>query len=117
MELHLATGTLTVIDSKCEFRSEPGLSGILRSCTTRLSLSTEKEITSGSVGLMKPSSLGGYRIHLILDGKPKPGKIPEMRLVVKNDPGLAVILAGNLLLCLLMLWYFPVIIRKRQGIS
>jgi hypothetical protein len=64
---------------------------------------------------MKPAFLGGYSIHLIAAGKTIQGKAPEMKLVIKKDPGLAVILLGNLLLCILMLWYFPVIIRIRNG--
>jgi hypothetical protein len=115
METILPSGTLTVIDSRCSFRSEPGLTGILRSCTAHLTLSSEKGTAQHSISLMKPAYLGGYSIHLLMAGKAKQGETPEMKLVIKKDPGLAVILLGNLLLCILMLWYFPVIIRSRNG--
>ncbi len=38
-----------------------------------------------------------------------------MNMVVKRDPGLVPILMGNGALCLLMLWYFPIILKNRNG--
>ncbi|MGA7827695.1 MAG: hypothetical protein WCA04_08550 [Geobacteraceae bacterium] len=114
LALHLESGTLTVRDSNYTFRSEPGLNGILRSFTTRLTLSSKNGTQSVTVGLMEPASLEGYHLHLIPVGKASPGKLPEMKLVVKKDPGLAIILLSNLLLCMLMIWYFPIIIRNRK---
>jgi hypothetical protein len=35
--------------------------------------------------------------------------------MVKKDPGLLLILLGNTVLCLLMLWYFPQIRKIRNG--
>jgi hypothetical protein len=114
MKTALSSGTLAVIDTRCSFRSEPGLTGILRSCTAHLSLSSEEGTVVRYISLMEPTSIGGYSIHLIMAGKAKQGKTPEMKLVTKKDPGLALILLGNILLCILMLWYFPVVLRSRK---
>lgn len=114
-EIALPSGTMTVLDSQCSFRSEPGLTGILRSCTARLAFSSKQETVTRSAGLLQPTLLEGYTIHLIMAGKAEQGKPPNVNLVIKKDPGLALILIGNALLCILMIWYFPIIIRNRNG--
>lgn len=115
MEITLPSGTITVLDSQCSFRSEPGLTEMLRSCTARLSFSSKQGTVTSSAGLLQPTFLGGYSIHLIIAGKTDQGKKPNMNLIIKKDPGLPLILLGNLLLCILMIWYFPIIIRNRNG--
>jgi len=114
MEITLPSGTLTVLDSQCFYRSEPGLTEMLRSCTARLSFSSKQGIITRSAGLLQPTFLGGYSIHLTMAGKAKQGTAPQMQLVIKKDPGLSVILLGNIFLCILMLWYFPAILRTRK---
>jgi hypothetical protein len=115
METTLQSGTLTVLDSRCSFRSEHGLTGMPGSCTARLSFSSKQGTIIRSAHLLKPTFLRGYSIHLTMAGKAKQGETPAMNLVIKKDPGLALILLGNLLLCILMIWYFPRIIRNRNG--
>ncbi len=114
MKTALSSGTLAVLDTRCSFRTEPGLTGILRACTAHLSFSSEKGTVVRSISFMESTVVGGYSIHLIMAGKAKQGKAPEMKLVMKKDPGLALILLGNLLLCILMIWYFPAILRSRK---
>jgi len=113
IETVVSSGILTVIDTRCTFRSDPGLTGMLRSCTAHLSFSSGKGTVVRGISLMEPTFVGSYSIHLIMAGKTKQGTAPELKLVIKKDPGLAVILLGNILLCILMLWYFPAILRNR----
>jgi hypothetical protein len=112
---NLSSSTVTVLDSRCSFRTEPELAGQVRECGASLALSSPAGTITRDIGVLRPVVREGYSIHLILDGRPKPGEIPARHLIIKRDPGLPLIIFGNALLCLLMLWYFPVIIRNRNA--
>ncbi|HOP41294.1 MAG TPA: hypothetical protein PLI53_09650 [Geobacteraceae bacterium] len=111
--IQLNSGVLKIIDCRCSYHREPGLAGLAKTCTAHLSFSTTEGITTRSVSLLQPILLDGFNVHLVMAGKTELGKIPAMKLVLRKDLGLGFILFGNLILCLLMTWYFPVIIRNR----
>ncbi len=65
--------------------------------------------------MLEPVFRDGISIHLDTAGKAKPGEAQRLKLVVKRDPGLYAILVGNGLICLLMLFYFPAVLKSRNG--
>lgn len=113
--MQLQSGILQVVDYRCSYHGETGLAGLAKSCSANLSFYTEKGATNHRVSLLQPIFLDGYSVHLIMAGKSELGKPPVLKLVLRKDPGLGLILLGNGILCLLMTWYFPVIIRNRTG--
>jgi hypothetical protein len=115
MEVPLYPSPATVRDSGCSYRLEPGLTGIPKECSATLSFSTPEGTATREIGILRPIFLEGDSIHLVLTGRPDANEAPRFKLVLKRDPGLALILLGNGVLCLLMLWYFPIIIRNRNG--
>jgi hypothetical protein len=113
--LSLSSATVTVHGYRCVYRAEPKLRGLVKGCAATLSLSSPKGVEIRKVGILRPVFWNGYSIHLNVMGKPIQGETPKLRIVVKRDPGLILILLGNVVLCILMLWYFPIIIRNRNG--
>jgi hypothetical protein len=106
--------SVSVNGVKCDFRTDPGLRGHVKSCAAFLTLRTPAGVTNRDVGILEPVMWNGYSIHLVPKGKSRPGELPVLELVIKHDPGLLPIVMGNAVLCLLMLWYFP-IIKNRNG--
>lgn len=93
----------------------PKLKGIARQNRVPLLLTTPAGTINSEVATLEPVFVNGISIHLNTAGKAKPGEAPRLKLVVKRDPGLYAILAGNGLICLLMLLYFPVALKNRNG--
>jgi hypothetical protein len=106
---------VTILDSRCSYRTEPALAGQVRECGATISLSSPSGTSHHTVSLLHPVSRDGYTLTLSMAGKPTPTDVPATKLIVKRDPGLPMILFGNALLCILMLWYFPSIRQKRNG--
>jgi hypothetical protein len=113
--LSLPSAVIIVNGSRCSFRTEPALAGQALECAAVLSLSSPSGTVTRELGVLHPIFWEEYSIHLAMAGKTNPGETPAMKLVVKRDPGLPLIIFGNALLCLLMLWYFPIILRKQNG--
>lgn len=111
----VSEGTITVNDSSCTFRTEPGLTGMPKQCSAKLTLSSPYATTTRSIELLAPITWKGNSLYLTMASKRVTGGTPGLVLVIKKDPGLLMILAGNALLCMLMLWYFPIILRNRNG--
>lgn len=113
--LSLSSGAVSVERSECTYRTEPGLTGLAARCSATLSWSSPKGTETREVGILSPLFWNGYSIHLNVLGKPVQGEAPRLNLIIKKDPGLSFILLGNSVLCILMLWYFPIILRNRNG--
>jgi hypothetical protein len=113
--LSLSTGVIEVERSECTHRAEPGLTHLVQGCSASLSLSSPGRQEERTVAILHPIRWQGYSIHLKPKGLAKPGGGSALELVVKRDAGLPLIIAGNVVLSLLMLWYFPIVIRKRNG--
>jgi hypothetical protein len=113
--LALPPGVLEVKRSGCTRRPEPGLTHLVQGCSASLVLSSAGREEERTVAILHPIRWQGYSVHLKPRGLAKPGERAALELVVKKDAGLALILAGNVALSLLMLWYFPIVIRKRNG--
>lgn len=113
--ISLSNATLTVLDSRCTTYNEPGLSGMPKECTASLAISTPKGTVTREIAVLHPILQDGNSIHLGLAGKGKAWETPYLLLSVRKDPGLPLILLGNAVLCVLMLWYFPIILQNRNG--
>jgi hypothetical protein len=110
-----AAASVAVNAVTCDFHSEPRLKGQVKSCTAFLDLKSAAGVTRQDFGVLEPVLWNGYSIHLVPAGKTVPGQTPDLELVVKRDPGLLPIIIGNAALCILMLWYFPIIFKNRNG--
>lgn len=115
-KITLSAAEVTVLDSRCSFRTEPSLAGQVRDCGARLSLSSPSGTVNREIIMLRPIVWEGCTITLTMEGKPAAHETPAMKLIVKRDPGLSLILAGNALLCVLMTCYFPLLLRNKNGV-
>jgi hypothetical protein len=106
---------ITLLDRHYSFWQEPALQGVMRQCTATLELKKGTSIVQRRIAILEPIFWKGFTLHLGMAGKPGAEDFPPLEIVVKKDPGLQLILLGNSVLCLLMLWYFPQIHKIRQG--
>jgi hypothetical protein len=120
-QIRAATGSVAVLPGssvtvngvKCDVNTAPGLNGHVKACNATLTLERGASVSRQEVGVLEPVLWNGYSIHLVTAGKSGPGVVPPLDLIVKRDPGLLPIIAGNGVLCLLMLWYFPMVLKKK----
>jgi hypothetical protein len=113
--MSLSPDTLAVTGQQYLYQTEPALKGRVKACTATLALTSPDGTIMREVGILHPVFWKGFSIHLDSAGKTKPGVPPQLKLIVRKDPGLYPILIGNAILCLLLLCYFPVIIRDRRN--
>ncbi len=113
--IDIADATVTITGSSCTFYEEPLLVDMARQCSAEFTLTGNTGLEYSTITVLQPLFLGEYWLHLTRAGRSPKGSAPAMNLVVKNDPGLPLIIFGNGLLCLFMLGYFPLIVRTRNG--
>jgi hypothetical protein len=87
----------------------------MQQCTATLELKNGDSVEQRRIAILEPIRWQGYTFHLGMAGKPGTDALPPLEITVKRDPGLLLILLGNTVLCLLMLWYFPQIRKIRNG--
>ena len=100
-----------LMDQGCERYSSPdSLKGSIRQCSVTLRLMDSNRVFIKNATVLNPVLWGGYSFHLDFYGKKKEGSLlaaPAMNLIIKQDPGLKLILSGFLVMCVFMIWYFP----------
>ncbi len=106
---------VTLLDRHDEYWREPLLSGTMKQCAATLELKHGINVEQRRIAILEPIYWQGYTLHLGMAGKPGVDVLPALQITVKKDPGLLLILIGNTILCLLMLWYFPQIRKVRNG--
>lgn len=106
---------ITLLDRHYDYWQEPALEGKMRQCTATLELKNSASVEQSRIAILEPLYWQGYTLHLGMAGKPGIDELPPLQITVKKDPGLLLILIGNTVLCLLMLWYFPQIRKIRNG--
>ncbi len=106
---------ITLLDRHYSYWQEPLLQGVMQQCTATLQLKNGASIEQRRIAILEPIYWQGYTLHLGMAGKPGVNKLPPLEITIKKDPGLLLILLGNTVLCLLMLWYFPQIRKIRNG--
>jgi len=96
---------IMVLGQQCDYYDTPEiLRGFVKQCTISLDLETPEEKTLKQIGFLHPLFLHGLSFHLVMDKK---AGTPKMKVTVKNDPGVKLILWGFTVMVLLMVWYFP----------
>jgi hypothetical protein len=94
-----------VMADQCDYYSSPHIiSGYIKQCTISVEMETSLGKIIKRIGFLEPLYWHGLTFHLIAEKKP--GE-PKMRILVKKDPGVKLILWGLIAVVLLMLWYFP----------
>jgi len=96
---------IMVLGQQCDYYDSPEiLRGFVKQCTVSLDLETPAEKTLKQISFLHPFFWQGLSFHLVMDKK---AGAPKMKLIVKNDPGVNLILWGFTAMVLLMFWYFP----------
>jgi hypothetical protein len=106
---------VTLLERHYDYWQEPALEGVMQQCTATLELKNGDSVEQRRIAILEPIRWQGYTFHLGMAGKPGTDALPPLEITVKRDPGLLLILLGNTVLCLLMLWYFPQIRKIRNG--
>lgn len=100
-----------VINTQVERYTTPAaFAGALKQCSAVLKLQSPLKTEIKEVRVLHPVYWQGMSIHLDVyanKNSQKTAAPPELKLVIKKDPGVAVVIAGFAALCLLMFWYFP----------
>lgn len=105
--------SVSVLDQNCDFYGSPDmLKGLLKQCAVSLELRRPGETTFKKIGFLRPFFWHGFSFHLIRDKK---ADASGLKIAVKSDPGLKLILYGFTVLVLLMLWYFPSLNKDSKG--
>lgn len=92
----------------------PAIAGKLKGMSAELRYRAPGVDERFTAAVLAPVRRAGFSFHL--DAIDKYARTRELRLIVRRDPGIGIILPGLLAIILLMAWYFPAlwIIRKRQ---
>lgn len=103
--------TLEVTGQKIDrYNSPAALAGLIKQCTVFLRIRQAQLTEMKEVSVLHPIHWQGISLHLdafIKREAQKTGAFPELKLIIKRDPGLPLILPGFAILCLLLIWYFP----------
>jgi hypothetical protein len=68
-----------------------------------------------TAAILSPAYRAGYSFHL--DSVDKYARTRQLRLVIRRDPGIRLIIPGLIAIILLMAWYFPAlaVLKKRSA--
>jgi hypothetical protein len=99
-------GKAQVLRGDCQRYFNPGpLQGKIQQCSALLLIETAGRSEFRELRIMEPVSLDGTTFHLDLARGAKPN--PELKIIIKVDPGRRFIFWGFAVLIAFMLWYFP----------
>jgi hypothetical protein len=100
-----------IVDQYCERYAEPAVvSGSVKQCAVTMKL-RERETIVKQIALLDTFSWRGFIFHLGMDKK---SASPDLKLSVKLDPGVPLIVSGFTVLILLMMWYYLLMGRANQ---
>jgi hypothetical protein len=102
-------------EKTCTFWSAPLPEDALRQCRAVVEISNENTTEKRTLAILEPVYWRDLSLHLCVTGKKCAPGMPTLEIIVRRDAGLPLILLGNGLLCLLMLWYFPQLRKVRNG--
>lgn len=114
-QIRVGDREITLLDRHDDYWQAPQLAGKLKQTMATLELRKGDDIEQRRIAILEPLYWQGYTLHLGMAGKPGTAELPPLAITIKKDPGLLLILIGNTVLCLLMLWYFPQIRKIRNG--
>lgn len=87
------------------YLTPPALRHSIKQCTVTLRLFTPERETIREIRLLEPVFWQGFNLHL--DMAKRAGAKPDLKLIIKKDPGLKFIFLGFAVLIALLLWYVP----------
>jgi cytochrome c biogenesis protein ResB len=100
-----------IVNQYCERYAEPAvISGSVKQCAVTMKLQ-EREIIVKQITLLDTFSWHGFTFHLGMDKK---SVSPNLKLSVKRDPGVPLIVSGFSVLILLMVWYYLLMSRANK---
>lgn len=105
----LRRSNLEILNQDCQYYESPDpLKGELKQCFLTVRFSNGNETSLKRIGFLQPCFLEGLSLHLLLNKKAtKYPENPELKLIVRQEPGMKFIIAGFTFLLLLLIWYFP----------
>jgi hypothetical protein len=92
------------------YTTPPAFEGALKQCSVVLKLQSPQNTETRELSVLHPIYWQGMSIHLdVITQKNSQNAeaSPELKLIIKKDPGVAVVIVCFVALCLLMFWYFP----------
>jgi hypothetical protein len=107
--------SLQVLAVRYETHTRPAsLQGKLKGASADLHFRSPHHESDFTVAILAPTFRGGYSFHL--DSVDKYARTKELRLIVRKDAGLRLIIPGLLAIIFLMVWYFPAlsILKKKS---
>jgi hypothetical protein len=103
--------SIEVISRQVERYTTPVVfEGALKQCSVVLKLQSPQKSETRDLRVLNPIYWQGMSIHLDVFTKKhsqEKAASPELKLVIKKDPGVALVIPCFAILCLLMFWYFP----------
>ncbi len=103
--------SVEAIDQRFEYYDAPAvISGTIKQCTAVLKIQSPDTTEIKEISILHPIHWEGLSIHLDYFVKKEAESaqaIPELKIIVKKDPGVTLVILCFALLCLLMFWYFP----------
>ncbi|MDD5713134.1 MAG: hypothetical protein PHY31_10325, partial [Smithellaceae bacterium] len=98
---------LTITDTTCAINRETAdPRERIKQCLASLSIRSPNETSHQQVRLNEPLYWSGLRMHLVMDKTAQGEPLPALRLIVRNDPGWPLVVAGFFGLILFLFWYY-----------
>jgi hypothetical protein len=108
--------TLQVLAVRYETHSRPAsLQGKLKGASADLHYRAPFHESNFTASILAPVFYGGYSFHL--DSVDKYARTKELRLVIRRDWGIRLIIPGFIIIISLMAWYFPalLVLKKKSN--
>lgn len=103
--------SVEAIDQRFEYYDAPeAIIGTIKQCTVVLKIKSRESAEIKELSILHPIHWEGLSIHLDYFMKKESESdqsIPELKIIVKKDPGVTLVILCFIILCLLMFWYFP----------
>jgi hypothetical protein len=103
--------SVEAIDRRFEYYTAPEvISGDIKQCTAVLKIQSQDTTEIREVSVLHPIHWEGWSIHLdyfVKNNTQQKQAVPELKLIIKKDPGVTPVILCFAVLCLLMFWYFP----------
>lgn len=103
--------SVEVISRQVERYTTPvAFNGAVRQCTVLLKFQSQETTEIKELSVLHPVFRQGLSFHLDVltnNQSQQATAPPELKLIIKKDPGVALVILCFAILCLLMFWYFP----------
>ncbi|MCD6527476.1 MAG: hypothetical protein J7K75_10850 [Desulfuromonas sp.] len=114
-QITIAATNVEVLEQHSSFHATGVLMGNLQHCEAQLKFTDNGHNITNQLQVLHPLWHKGVSYHLVMSSKALPNQPPRLQVIIKQDPGLTLIILGNTLMCLLMGGYFFIIRKLRHG--